>query len=158
MAKALNPFAPFWYVPREDKDSPNPSKFKLQGLNGEQMGYIAPEFILDPQSKMIQNLTGKGIETALSFGLLDWENYGNAAGPIAFSHGNFGLMPHGLRGELAFQIIIASHVHPTAQKKLSHRARSGVERRSVQLRPLSVGAPLRRHSTCSVSGLVRSRT
>jgi hypothetical protein len=45
---------------------PNPSKFKLQGLNGEQMGYIAPEFILDPQSKMITNLTGKGIETALT--------------------------------------------------------------------------------------------
>lgn len=114
--KALNPFAPWWHTARDDKDSPNPSKFKLQGLNGEQMGYIATEFVLDPQTKMITALTGKGIETALNFGLLDWENFCNDAGPIAFSRANFGLMPHGLRGELAFQVILASHVSSEAKK------------------------------------------
>jgi hypothetical protein len=116
MAKALNPFAPWWYTPREDKDSPNPTKFKLQGLNGEQMGYIAPEFILDAQSKSITNLTGKGVALALDFGLLDWENFNNDTGPVAFNRANFGLLPYGLRGELAFQVIIASHASPEAKK------------------------------------------
>lgn len=116
MAKALNPFAPFWYTAREDKDNPNPTRFKLQGLNGEQMGYIAPEFILDQQTKAITGLTGKGIETALNYGLLDWENFQNDQGNVAFSRMNFGLMAHPLRGELAFQVILASHVPAEAKK------------------------------------------
>jgi len=114
--KALNPFAPFWYTPREEEGSEHPTRFKIQGLNGEQMGYIAPEFILDPQTKAISALTGKGIEVALNFGLVDWENFSNDNGPVMFARSNFGLMPHRLRGELAFQVIIASYVAQDAKK------------------------------------------
>lgn len=117
--KALNPFAPFWYTPREDADNPSPTKFKLQGLNGEQMGFISPEFILGTSpsgSPMITGITGKGVVLALDYGLLDWENFANDAGPIAFARANFSLMPYALRTELAFQIVLASHVPDSAKK------------------------------------------
>lgn len=114
--KALNPFAPYWYVPQGEDKEQNPTRFKLQGLNGEQMGYIAPEFILDPQTKGISALTGKGIEIALNYGLQDWENFSNDGGPVMFSRTNFGLIPHRVRGELAFQVIISSHVPADAKK------------------------------------------
>lgn len=114
--KALNPFAPYWYTPREEEGAQNPTRFKLQGLNGEQMGYISPEFILDPQTKSITALSGKGIDIALTYGLVDWENFQNDAGAVPFVRANFALIPHRLRGELAFQIVIASHVPADAKK------------------------------------------
>src|SRR4051812_39665804 len=110
--KAQNPFAPFWYTPDQDKDLPEGqrTRFKLKGLDGEQLGYVAPEFILEPTTARLTGITGKGLATAMDYGLVDWENFSNDQGVVPFVRANFGLIPHRVRVELAFQVILASHV------------------------------------------------
>lgn len=105
--KALNPFAPFWYVPECDRDAEHPTRFKLRGLNGDQMGYVAPELHLS-ELQRIDGISGKGIAIALGHGLLDWENLEGATGPLPFTQANAALLPHDVRTELAMRILIAS--------------------------------------------------
>ena len=114
--KAMNPLAPTWYTPRGEQGQPNPTRFKIRGLNGGEHGYIVPELTLDPIGRMVVGISGKGIDLALNYGLLDWENLANGAGPLAFNPANFGLMEHALRVELAWQIIAATHVQPEEKK------------------------------------------
>ena len=114
MIKALNPFAPFWYTPRAEAGAEHPTRFKLRGLDGNQFIYIAPELIVKDQ--MTRGVTGKGLELALGYGLVDWENFSNDAGPIACVPQNFGLVEYLLRVELAMQILSASYVAPEEKK------------------------------------------
>jgi hypothetical protein len=113
--RALNPFAPFWYTPEVDKDNPTPTKFKIKGLNGTEIGYVAPEFILGDEhgnvgaGTSVVGLTGKGLELCLKYGLLDWENFENDAGPVAFSRANFHLVEYAIQAELAMQVVAASY-------------------------------------------------
>jgi hypothetical protein len=118
--RALNPFAPFWYTPAEDKDLPEGqrTRFKLRGLNGSEFGHIAPELIVDPELRMVSGVSGKGLDLALRYGLVDWENFCNDNGEVAFSVQNLVLIEHAARAELAMQIIAASYVKP-AEKKTS---------------------------------------
>jgi len=114
--KALNPIAPFWYTPRREEGDPHPTRFKIKGLNGTEHGYIVPELIIDPIGRNISDIGGRGIELALAYGLTDWENFANGAGPVAFNPANFGVLDHALRVELAWKIITASHVQPEEKK------------------------------------------
>jgi len=114
--KAMNPIAPFWYTPRSEEGTPNPTRFKIRGLNGTEHGYIVPELILNPMERKIADMSGRGQELALAYGLMDWENFANGAGPVAFSPANFGLIEYALRSELAWQIITASHPQPEEKK------------------------------------------
>lgn len=106
MAKALNPFEPSWYVPESDRGLEQPTRFRLRGLDGEKIGYVAPEFII--QDGAVRNLTGRGVELALNYGLIDWENFTNDQGPVRFNRRNFTLIPHELRVELAGEILALS--------------------------------------------------
>jgi hypothetical protein len=118
MAKAQNPFAPEWYTPAEDQGKENPTRFKVRGLNGAEMGYVQPEMILDtsgPQA-MLSGLTGKGLDLTLKHGLLDWENFDNDSGALKFSPHNFSLIPLTLRTELALKIISMSFVSEEEKK------------------------------------------
>jgi len=112
--KALNPFAPFWYTPREEAGADKPTRFKIRGLDGNQQSYLYPELILE--GKSLKGMTGKGLEIALGYGLLDWENFANDQGPVAFVPANFALVEYVLRIELAMQILAASYVQ-AAEKK-----------------------------------------
>jgi hypothetical protein len=107
--KALNPFAPYWYVPKDEQKSSEELKtrFRLRGLDGEQLGHVGPEFIMDEFGR-VKNITGRGIEIALSFGVTDWENFNNDQGAVKFSRANFRLIPYDIRSELAVEIISAS--------------------------------------------------
>lgn len=118
MAKALNPFAPFEYVTLADRELPEPerTKFRLRGLNGSEFGHIAPELLLDDST--LAGCTGKGLDMALRYGLLGWENFENDKGAVAFHPHNFALIEHSVRAELAMQVIAASYVHK-AEKKTS---------------------------------------
>lgn len=118
--KALNVFAPFWYVSASERDDagaakPDATRFKIKGLDGQQMGYLMPEFQIDDE-KMIKGLTGKGADLALRYGLVDWDNFSNDAGRVAFNPANFSLIPFEVRAELAMQIIAASYVKPDEKK------------------------------------------
>lgn len=114
--KALNPFAPAWYTPRAELGSPNPTRFKIRGLDGTEQGYLVPELTIDPVLRTISGMTGKGLELALAYGLLDWENFANDKGPVAFVPGNFNLIDYKTRIELAMQILTASYVQPEEKK------------------------------------------
>ena len=114
--KALNPFAPFWYTPEADQGSENPTKFKIRGLNGSEIGYVSPEFVIDDAQRMVTGMSGKGIDLTLRYGLLDWENFENDNGKVKFSPNNFALIPHLTRVELAMQIIAASYVSDEEKK------------------------------------------
>jgi hypothetical protein len=112
--RALNPFAPFWYTPVADQGEEHPTRFKIRGLNGTEVGYVGPEFILD--NGTISGLTGKGLEMTLKYGLLDWENFENDSGKIAFNRANFGLIPYEVQAEIAMNIIAASYAKEEAKK------------------------------------------
>jgi len=118
MAKAQNPFAPEWYTPAEDQGKENPTRFKVRGLDGAEMGYVQPEMLLDTDGAqpMLSGLTGKGLEQTLKHGLLDWENFSNDSGPLKFSPHNFRLIDLRLRTELALKIISMSFVSEEEKK------------------------------------------
>jgi len=116
--KALNPFSPFWYTPPSEEGVEKPTKFKIRGLDGTQMGYVQPEMLFEGPGGLLSGLTGKGLEAALDYGLLDWESFENDAGPIAFHKVNFKFIPFSMQAELATQIVAASWVN-AAQKKTS---------------------------------------
>jgi hypothetical protein len=114
--KALNPFAPFWYTPPSEKSQDKPTRFKIRGLNGAEMGYLSPEMLVDGAQRAVTQLTGKGIDLCLQHGLIDWENFDNDAGPVLCMPSNFGLIPYPTRVHLAWQIIAASYVDETQKK------------------------------------------
>jgi len=114
--KALNPFAPFWWTPPGEMESPNPTRFKIRGLDGNEQGYVMPEIVVDPGARFPRGLSGRGVEIALGYGLLDWENFANDKGPVACVPGNFGLIDHVTRTQLAIQILAASYVLPEEKK------------------------------------------
>ena len=112
--KALNPFAPFWYTPRAEQGAEKPTRFKIRGLDGTQQGYLAPELIFDDRT--LKGMSGKGMELALGYGLMDWEHFATDAGPVACLPVNFGLIDYSTRVELAMQILAASYVTPEEKK------------------------------------------
>lgn len=113
--KALNPFAPFWHTPPGQENEPDPTRFKICGLDGEQIGDIASEMRVDAQGRFA-GYTGRGVALILSGGLKDWENFSNDAGPVAFGAHNFRLIPYPVRTGLALEIVAASHVPEDARK------------------------------------------
>jgi hypothetical protein len=114
--KAMNPLASFWYTPRAEEGAPNPTRFKIRGLNGTEQGYIVPELTLDPMGRIVAGMSGRGIEMALAYGLTDWENLVNGKGTVAFGAGNFGLLDYAMRVELAMKILAASYVEAEEKK------------------------------------------
>src|SRR3990172_10202250 len=114
--KALNPIAPFWYPPRSEAGAPNPTRFKIRGLNGTEQGYLVPEMTFDVIGRTTTGMSGRGLELALAYGLMDWENFANGTGPVAFAPANFGLLDYTLRVELAWQIFAASYVDAEEKK------------------------------------------
>jgi hypothetical protein len=114
--KALNPFAPFWYTPLGDREAPEGqrTRFKIKGLDGVEAGYVLPEVRFAEDGRMV-GLSGKGVELALGYAMVDWENFANDSGPLAFARANFHLIPVELRAELALHILGASF--PSAEEK-----------------------------------------
>lgn len=105
--KALNPFEPVWYTPKSEAGQDNPTRFRLKGLDGAAMGYVAPELIVDDHGH-VRNMTGKGIDLVLAYGLIDWENFSDDKGQVRFNRSRFGAIPYDLRSELASEVMILS--------------------------------------------------
>ena len=116
--RALRRMAPVWYTPDSQKDDPNPTRFKIRGLNGTEQGYIQPELKINETTRMVDGMSGRGLEQTLGYGLLDWENLVDEDGSsqIAYSPLNFGRIDLITRTELAMQILAASFVSPEEKK------------------------------------------
>lgn len=114
--KALNPFAPRWWTPSSEEGSPNPTRFKIRGLDGNEQCYIHPEIMLDRNERSYTGLTGKGVEMVLAYGLLDWENFANDTGAVACVPANFRLIDQLTRKQIATEILVASFVQPEEKK------------------------------------------
>ncbi len=114
--KALNPFEPDWYKPAVENGAEHPTRFKLKGLNGTQMNYISPELTVEPLTGKVTGISGKGIELALGFGLVDWENFDNDKGPVRFNRANFANIPSDLQAELVVEILRRSQPDEAARK------------------------------------------
>ena len=59
-------------------------------------------------------MTGRGLELTLSYGLLDWQNFANDKGPVAFVAQNFNLIDHATRVELAICDLTGQQVRVLA--------------------------------------------
>ena len=108
--KALNPFEPVWYTPKDEVDDENPTRFKIKGMNGVQFADVASEFILDDKRE-IQNISKDGAVKALKYGLVDWENFANDKGTVKFTKNinmNLQFIPYELIIELAMEIVAIS--------------------------------------------------
>lgn len=114
--KALNPFTPFWYTPMAEQGVDNPTRFQIRGLDGTQQGYMQPELTVDRATRMVTGLSGRGLELALQYGLLGWENFSKDEGPVSFTPRNFALIDIALRTELAMTILGSSYVKPAEKK------------------------------------------
>lgn len=69
MLKTNNPLLPFWYTPKAEQESENPTRFQLRGLTGLQR--------LD----FLGESTSSGrVRIVLRYGLLSWENLTDSAG------------------------------------------------------------------------------
>jgi len=112
--KALSGFTPYWYTPKSEKDDPNPTRFKLCKLDGEQLGDLRPEIFLLSGGRV--EMTGRGITMALLYGLVDWERFNDDKGPVRFDVSNFRLINNALRIELATELVNVSTLDEDKRK------------------------------------------
>jgi hypothetical protein len=89
-ARAQNQFSPEWFTPGDiDADDDvssseeNPARFKVRGLTGSQQAEVMPECSADINGEL--TISGRAMSLLLKYGLLDWENFENDAGPVRFS-------------------------------------------------------------------------
>ena len=92
-----------WYTPQSQLDSDNPARFKLRRPDGSQMGYLRQEIGVTTDGKM--DITGRGIDLALSYCLEDWDGVEDSRGPVKCTPGNHRLLPLDIRLDLAMEII-----------------------------------------------------
>jgi len=112
--KALSGFAPYWYTPKSQIKDPDPTRFKVHKLNGEQMGNVRPELSFNALGDM--DITGRGLTLTLIYGLDDWENFCDDQGPVKAVLENHCLIHVADRVELATEIIKASTLGEESRK------------------------------------------
>ena len=111
MIKAQNPFAPFWFVPPGQDDTPEEQRtaFRIRGLTGIEMAYIAPEMRLDESGRRVVAISGRGSELLLEYGVLDWKNLADAEGhAVKFSRQRFAMIPYATIATLTTAVLAAS--------------------------------------------------
>lgn len=102
---ALKKVSTSWYIPEQEKDSDNPTRFLLRPLTPSQR-----------EECMEISYAGLRIQPAqykkvLAFGLAGWENFIDDSGVnVEFTRNNFDLIPGSLRIELALEILMRSNL------------------------------------------------
>ncbi|MCH7882127.1 MAG: hypothetical protein IIB69_11260 [Proteobacteria bacterium] len=92
--KAQNQFSPEWFTPIDvdeldrdiegdatDEGEPR-ARFKIRGLTGSQQAEIMPG--VDISADGSASISGPSMSLLLKYGLLDWENFEDATGPVRF--------------------------------------------------------------------------
>jgi len=97
------------YIPEIDKDSDEPTSFKLKPLSGVHYMSIMAEVteLGDGESR----ITGNGLRLAIKHGLVGWDNFNDAQGnKMKFNPVNVKKIPPAILTELAGEIISRSEV------------------------------------------------
>ena len=103
------------YIPENDKESSEPTAFKLKPLNGMQYMEVIAELKTDENGEA--SLTGKGLGLAIKFGLAGWDNFCDEDGKnLKFNRLNIVKIPPIILTELAGEIINRSEVGAEERK------------------------------------------
>ncbi len=110
---ALTKIAPTWYTPESEKDSDDPTRFKIRPLTPPERESVTE---LDDDGSF--NIPPKNFGQVLRLGVVDWENFNDAetGKPIKFSYTNHWRIPWEIRLELAGQILISSQLSGDEEK------------------------------------------
>lgn len=110
---ACNPLAAFWYTPESEADEENPTRFKIRGLNGDELAQVAPDVNVDMPGDQI-SIGHKAMRLCLGYGLQGWENFKDDKGEdVRFyqnSAKNMAMLPYNIQIELAGVIFDSSNL------------------------------------------------
>ena len=102
---AITKIAADWYTPESEREEENPTRFKIQPLNGLQ------------HMEVLNDLYKSGPFNALRYGLVGWENFSDENGKeIKFSAKNIERIPPLLLSELSTEIVNRSELGEDATK------------------------------------------
>ncbi len=68
--KAKTPLAPYWYTPKDEKDSANPTRFRIRALTGIECQDIE----IHKDARGNYRVSATSANAILGYALLDWEN------------------------------------------------------------------------------------
>lgn len=115
--RAADPITPFWYTPDSEKNKENPTRFHLKPLNGVEMFEVRSRIRLEDGQYVT---TADCARTVLRAGLLGWDNFDCASGPVPFDAAdrarNVEHIPFALVAELFSEIVNRSALSETARK------------------------------------------
>lgn len=115
--RALNHFLPAWFTPAGQKGKA-PTRFKLRGLDGIEQSEMIPACTTTAAGDIV--ITAAALRLLLAAGLVEWENFDDAAGPVEFSPNtddNQARIPYALQSELAAEIFRLTFIDPDVKKK-----------------------------------------
>ena len=111
----ISNITPFDYTPTGDRESADPTVFKLLPLNGMQYMEVMNELTRDANGTM--KLSSRGLQQALKYGLIDWKNLCDENGKnVKFNAFNINKIPPFILTELAGEIIDRSEVGDAVRK------------------------------------------
>lgn len=116
--KAKSPLAPYWYIPKSEKESANPTKFRLRTLDG--LEYQDVDLYRDTKTGNWR-ATQSGVRSVLGAALLDWENMLDGQGsPLAFNAHDKGkslsVIPAEILSELFWEVVMKSALDEGQEK------------------------------------------
>jgi len=111
--KALEGLVPTWYTPAGQDEDDKPTKFKCQPLDGQQYAEVS-DHVKVAGSRIV--ISAEGQSLCLKYGLIDWENFNDSAGPVAFIPSNHRLIPFATRVDLTVHIFASSSMSGEQEK------------------------------------------
>jgi len=114
MLKISSPVGARWYVPLSEKEKDRPCRFKIRPLTGEELENALYKHEFSKSGGLM--IHPDGIKSALSNGILDWENVCDDRGEVTFSRLSIRLLPYEIRAELASEIINMSFMSEEEEK------------------------------------------
>lgn len=116
--KAKSPLAPYWYTPKDEKGSANPTRFKLRPLDGLESQDI--ELHKDDRGGFHTNATSA--RAVLGHAVQDWENMLDPATgePLKFNvqdkAESLRLLPNEIVSELFWEVFFKSSLSEEQEK------------------------------------------
>lgn len=102
------------YIPEDDKDSENPTVFRLKPLNGMQYMEVMSEV---KRVGDFLRVSGDGLKLAIKYGLVGWKDFYDENGKdVKFNPHTVLRVPSDVLAELADKIISISRLEGTEIK------------------------------------------
>lgn len=103
--RAARVLQPEWYTPEDQKDDPQPTRFKIRPLNQLELMEITDVSQITADGDIV--LTAAARKRLVELGVTDWENFPDAetGEPIECSAAGKRRIPIGYLNDLSFQIF-----------------------------------------------------